>query len=172
MSSTAQHLVIMGVSGSGKTTIANLLSKRLGWIAAEADEFHPAANIAKMTAGTPLTDEDRWPWLYSIRDWMGTQAGNGRCTIVTCSALKRTYRDVLAQAAGTVHFIHLDGSSATLAERMKTRTGHFMPPSLLPSQLSTLEPLAPDENGLRIDIGHSPTEIVETVLEHLGFAVA
>ena len=169
---TAQHLVIMGVSGSGKTTIANLLSKRLGWIAAEADEFHPAANIAKMSAGTPLDDDDRWPWLYAIRDWMDTQAGNGRCTIVTCSALKRTYRDVLAQAAGDVHFIHLEGSSEVLAERMKTRSGHFMPPSLLPSQLSTLEPLAPDENGLRIDITDSPADIVDTVLRHLGLAVA
>ena len=172
MSSTAQHLVIMGVSGSGKTTIANLLSKRLGWIAAEADEFHPAANIAKMSAGIPLGDDDRWPWLHSIRDWMGTQAGNGRCTIVTCSALKRTYRDVLAQAPGNVHFIHLDGSSDVLAERMKTRSGHFMPPSLLPSQLSTLEPLAPDEDGLRVQITEPPAEIVETVLRHLGFAVA
>lgn len=172
MASTAQHLVIMGVSGSGKTTIANMLSKRLGWIAAEADEFHPPANIAKMSAGTPLDDRDRWPWLYSIRDWMGTQAGNGRCTIVTCSALKRSYRDVLAQAPGTVHFVHLDGSSEVLEERMKTRSGHFMPPSLLPSQLSTLEPLAPDEDGIRLEITSSPEEIVDTVLRHLGFAVA
>ncbi|MCC9174076.1 gluconokinase [Arthrobacter sp. zg-Y179] len=172
MSPAAQHLVIMGVAGSGKTTIANLLSKRLGWIAAEADEFHPAVNIAKMSAGVPLDDDDRWPWLYAIRDWMGVQAENGRCTIVTCSALKRTYRNVLAQAAGDVTFVHLDGSSEVLAERMKTRSGHFMPPSLLPSQLSTLEPLAPDEAGLRIEITDSPAEIVDAILRHLGFAVA
>ncbi len=172
MASNAQHLVIMGVSGSGKTTTADLLSKRLGWIAAEADEFHPAANIAKMTAGTPLTDEDRWPWLHSIRDWMATQAGNGRSTIVTCSALKKAYRDVLAQAPGPVTFVHLDGGQDLLAERMKTRSGHFMPPSLLPSQLETLEPLAETENGLRVDITETPAEIVETVLRHLGFALA
>ena len=172
MSPAAQHLVIMGVAGSGKTTIANLLSKRLGWIAAEADEFHPAVNIAKMSAGVPLDDEDRWPWLYSIRDWMGVQAENGRCTIVTCSALKRTYRNVLAQATGDVTFVHLDGSREVLAERMKTRSGHFMPPSLLPSQLSTLEPLSPEEAGIRIDITDSPADIVDAILRHLGFAVA
>ncbi|MCC9144237.1 MULTISPECIES: gluconokinase [unclassified Arthrobacter] len=172
MAPSAQHIVIMGVAGSGKTTIANLLSKRLGWIAAEADEFHPAVNIAKMTAGTPLDDDDRWPWLFAIRDWMGTQADNGRCTIVTCSALKRTYRDVLAQASGDVTFVHLDGSSEVLSERMKTRTGHFMPPSLLPSQLSTLEPLSPEEAGLRLDITNSPAEIVAAVMHHLGFDAA
>ena len=115
MSPTPQHLVIMGVSGSGKTTISTLLSEHLGWIAAEADEFHPAANIAKMSSGTPLTDEDRWPWLDSIRTWMDTQAGNGRSTIVTCSALKRAYRDVLSTAAGEVHFIHLDGDVDVVA---------------------------------------------------------
>ncbi|MCC9205679.1 gluconokinase [Arthrobacter sp. zg-Y769] len=172
MTPTAQHLVIMGVAGSGKTTIANLLSKRLGWIAAEADEFHPAVNIAKMSAGVPLDDDDRWPWLYAIRDWMGTQAENGRCTIVTCSALKRTYRNVLSQASGEVTFVHLDGSTEVLAERMKTRSGHFMPPSLLPSQISTLEPLSPEESGIRIEITDSPAEIVDAVLRHLGFAVA
>lgn len=172
MSSIDQHLVIMGVSGSGKTTIANMLSKRLGWIAAEADEFHPAVNIAKMSSGTALDDDDRWPWLYAIRDWMGTQAGNGRCTIVTCSALKRSYRNILAQAPGRVTFVHLDGSGDLLAERMKTRSGHFMPPSLLPSQLSTLEPLSSDEDGLRLDISSAPGEIVNAVLQHLGFQPA
>ncbi|MCQ2000195.1 gluconokinase [Arthrobacter zhaoxinii] len=172
MSTTAQHLVIMGVAGSGKTTVANLLSKRLGWIAAEADEFHPAANIAKMSAGVPLDDDDRWPWLHAIRDWMGIQEANGRSTIVTCSALKRTYRSVLAQAPGAVTFVHLDGDRELLAERMKTRSGHFMPPSLLPSQLSTLEPLSADEAGLKIEITNTPAEIVDAILYHLGFAAA
>lgn len=172
MPSIEQHLVIMGVSGSGKTTIADLLSKRLGWIAAEADEFHPAANIGKMSAGIPLDDEDRWPWLEAIRNWMAMQAGNGRCTIVTCSALKRSYRDVLSSAPGRVTFVHLDGGSDLLAERMKTRSGHFMPPSLLPSQLQTLEPLSPEEDGLRVSIADSPEEIAESVLRHLGFALA
>lgn len=169
--SSAQHLVIMGVSGSGKTTISNLLSKRLGWIAAEADEFHPASNIAKMSSGTPLDDDDRWPWLYAIRDWMSIQAANGRSTIVTCSALKRTYRAVLAEAPGRVHFVHLDGSVELLAERMKTRSGHFMPPSLLPSQLNALEPLVPGEDGMRMDIADPPSQIVDSVLRNLGFAV-
>lgn len=167
MSPVPQHLVIMGVSGSGKTTISTLLSKHLGWIAAEADEFHPAANIAKMSSGTPLTDDDRWPWLESIRNWMDTQAENGRSTIVTCSALKRAYRDVLATAAGQVHFVHLNGSADVLRERMKTRSGHFMPPSLLPSQINTLEPLADDEPGIVVDILHSPAELADEILNRL-----
>lgn len=167
MSPVPQHLVIMGVSGSGKTTISTLLSEHLGWIAAEADEFHPAANIAKMSSGTPLTDDDRWPWLDSIRNWMDTQAENGRSTIVTCSALKRVYRDVLATAAGQVHFVHLNGSADVLRERMKTRSGHFMPPSLLPSQINTLEPLADDEPGIVVDILHSPAELADEILNRL-----
>jgi gluconokinase len=167
MSPTPQHLVIMGVSGSGKTTISTLLSEHLGWIAAEADEFHPEANIAKMSSGTPLTDEDRWPWLDSIRNWMDSQAGNGRSTIVTCSALKRTYRDILATALGEVHFVHLNGDTAVLQERMKTRSGHFMPASLLPSQLSTLEPLAGDEPGIVVDILKTPADIASDILTRL-----
>lgn len=165
---TPQHLVIMGVSGSGKTTISTLLSEHLGWIAAEADEFHPESNIAKMSSGTPLTDEDRWPWLASIREWMDTQAENGRSTIVTCSALKHSYRDVLATAAGDVHFVHLNGDAAVLSERMKTRSGHFMPASLLPSQMSTLEPLAEDEQGVVVDILKPPGDIVSEILTRLN----
>ena len=167
MSPVPQHLVIMGVSGSGKTTISTLLSEHLGWIAAEADGFHPAANIAKMSSGTPLTDDDRWPWLDSIRNWMDTQAENGRSTIVTCSALKRVYRDVLVTAAGQVHFVHLNGSADVLRERMKTRSGHFMPPSLLPSQINTLEPLTEDEPGIVVDILHSPAELADEILNRL-----
>ena len=168
MSPTPQHLVIMGVSGSGKTTISTLLSEHLGWIAAEADEFHPESNIAKMSSGTPLTDEDRWPWLASIREWMDTQAENGRSTIVTCSALKHSYRDVLATASGDVHFVHLNGDAAVLGERMKTRSGHFMPASLLPSQMSTLEPLAEDEQGVVVDILKPPGEIAAEILTRLN----
>ncbi|MCC3266163.1 gluconokinase [Arthrobacter gengyunqii] len=168
MSPAPQHLVIMGVSGSGKTTISTLLSEHLGWIAAEADEFHSEANIAKMASGTPLTDEDRWPWLDSIRNWMDTQAENGRSTIVTCSALKRVYRDILATASGQVHFVHLNGDAEVLRERMKTRSGHFMPASLLPSQISTLEPLADDEPGIVIDILHTPAEIAADILDRLS----
>lgn len=167
MNHPIQHLVIMGVAGSGKTTTATLLSEHLGWIAAEADEFHPAANIEKMTSGVPLTDEDRWPWLSSISGWMSTQAQNGRCTIITCSALKRSYREVLAKAEGQVHFVHLHGESDVLAERMQSRRGHFMPASLLPSQLSALEPLAADEHGITVDILNTPTQLTAEILDRL-----
>lgn len=168
MTPTPQHLVIMGVSGSGKTTISTLLSEHLGWIAAEADEFHPTANIEKMASGTPLEDADRWPWLESISAWMGTQAENGRSTIVTCSALKRSYREVLDAAPGEVHFIHLNGDVDLLRERMKTRSGHFMPASLLPSQMSTLEPLTQAESGIVVDILKTPGEIAADILARLN----
>ncbi|MCK9792515.1 gluconokinase [Isoptericola sp. 4D.3] len=162
------HLVVMGVSGSGKTTIAGLLAERLGYDLAEADEFHPEANIAKMTAGTALTDEDRAPWLAAIRDWLGTETDAGRCAVVTCSALKRSYRDVLRAARGRVRFVHLHGSADLLAERMTHRSGHFMPPTLLPSQLATLEPLDDDEDGIVVDIADPPGAIVESVLRWLA----
>ncbi|GAB3657382.1 gluconokinase [Zhihengliuella somnathii] len=146
--STATHVVVMGVASSGKTTLAELLSGELGWPSAEADEFHPQENIDKMTSGTPLTDDDRWPWLRRIRDWMSTHTTEG--TIVTCSALKRSYRDLLREASGDVVFLHVSGSEDLLKERISQRSGHFMPPSLLPSQLETLEPLDSDEPGAEI----------------------
>ena len=167
MTAAPRHLVIMGVSGSGKTTISTLLSEHLGWTAAEADQFHPETNIAKMSAGTPLTDEDRWPWLESIRSWMDTQAASGQSTIVTCSALKRSYRDMLSAASGEVHFVHLNGETDVLLERMKARSGHFMPASLLPSQIDTLEPLAADEKGFVVDILREPADIVTDILTRL-----
>lgn len=168
MDAQPRHVVVMGISGSGKTTIATRLAEALGWVFAEADDFHPAANIAKMTSGTPLTDEDRWPWLESMRDWMTTQAHSGRSTVVTCSALKRSYRDVLTQAEGRVRFVHLVGDTDLILERMKTRSGHFMPQSLLPSQISTLEPLEPDEQGVKIDNAGTPDEVTELVIDQLG----
>ena len=122
------HLVVMGVAGSGKTTLATLLGERLGWATAEADDFHPPSNIAKMASGTPLDDADRWPWLAAIRDWMNGHSAPGTGTIVTCSALKRSYRDLLRQADGTVRFIHVTGAPSTIARRLEHRTGHFMPP--------------------------------------------
>ncbi|QJW35555.1 gluconokinase [Cellulosimicrobium protaetiae] len=160
-----QHLVVMGVAGSGKTTVATLLAQRLGTEYAEADQFHPEANIAKMSAGTPLTDEDRWPWLEAIRDWLSAEADAGRSGVVTCSALKRSYRDLLRTARGRVCFVHLDGSPDLLAERMEHRSGHFMPPSLLPSQLATLEPLDDDEPGFTVDVTRTPEEIADLVLD-------
>jgi gluconokinase len=164
---SAEHLVVMGVAGSGKTTVAGRLAARLDLVLAEADEFHPAANIAKMSAGTPLTDADRAPWLAAIRDWLSSEADAGHAAVVTCSALKRTYRDVLRSAHGTVRFVHLDGSAELLAGRIGERSGHFMPPTLLPSQLADLEPLADDEDGVVVDATATPDEIVETVLAWL-----
>jgi gluconokinase len=160
-----QHLVVMGVAGSGKTTVATLLAQRLGTEYAEADQFHPEANIAKMSAGTPLSDEDRWPWLEAIRDWLSAEADAGRSGVVTCSALKRSYRDLLRTARGRVCFVHLDGSPELLAERMEHRSGHFMPTSLLPSQLATLEPLDGDEPGFTVDVTRTPEEIADLVLD-------
>jgi gluconokinase len=154
-------IVVMGVSGSGKTTVGTALAEQLGVEYAEADTFHPRANIDKMTAGHALTDEDRAPWLESIAEWIRQHQEAGG--VVTSSALKRRYRDVL-RTGGRVWFVHLDGDRAVLAERMKTRTGHFMPVSLLDSQLADLEPLQPDEPGRVFDIADSPTDIIAAAL--------
>lgn len=162
------HLVVMGVSGSGKTTVATRLAELLDRPFAEADDMHPPANVAKMAAGTPLTDADREPWLRTVRDWLTAQAEQGRSTVVTCSALRRVYRDVLREAAGGVRFVHLDGDPEVIAERMKRRKGHFMPPSLLRSQLDTLEPLQPGEDGVRVPIGGTPDEIATDAVRRLG----
>ncbi|WP_285504933.1 gluconokinase [Actinokineospora sp. NBRC 105648] len=153
----------MGVSGSGKTTVAALIAERLGVPLAEADEFHPPANIAKMSAGTPLTDDDRWPWLDAITAWMAERGHQGG-GVVTCSALKRTYRDLLRQATDDVWFVHLDGPREVLADRMSHRSGHFMPTSLLDSQLADLEPLTDDERGVRLDIRSAPDELAGAAL--------
>lgn len=161
------HLVIMGVAGCGKTTVARILAGRLGWPMAEADDFHPPLNIAKMASGTPLTDEDRWPWLRAIRNWTTRQDQAGKSTVVTCSALKRVYRDVLREAEGRVRFVHLNGSADLIGDRLERRTGHFMPPTLLPSQFEILEPLGDDEDGVRIDVSASPEEVAEAVLRQL-----
>jgi gluconokinase len=167
----ATHLVVMGVAGSGKSTLAAALSRQLGWACAEADEFHPAANIAKMSQGIPLQDEDRWPWLEEIRDWMTAQAAAGKSTVLTCSALKRGYRELLSGAQGRVVFLHLDGGADLISQRMQGREGHFMPPTLLPSQLATLEPLTQEEiaaGSLRLDISRSPEELVAAVVQALN----
>ncbi|HSY15696.1 MAG TPA: gluconokinase, partial [Jatrophihabitantaceae bacterium] len=131
--------VVMGVSGTGKSTIAALLASKLGWPMAEGDDFHSAANVAKMHAGHPLTDEDRWPWLHSIADWIGERERAGDGGVVTCSALKRAYRNLLVDGHPDVRFVCLVGSRALLADRIGHREGHFMPASLLDSQLDTLE---------------------------------
>ncbi|NUT52012.1 MAG: gluconokinase [Saccharothrix sp.] len=161
-------VVVMGVSGSGKSTVARLLADRLGWPMAEADEFHPADNIAKMTAGTPLTDADRAPWLAAIRDWITDRAAEGRSTVVTCSALKHAYRDVLRDAGARVRFLFLRGTAEVIGDRMRGRSGHFMPQSLLRSQFDTLEPLRADEDGVAVDVAHEPGVIVDHAVAELG----
>ena len=163
----------MGVSGSGKTTLAALLGRRLGWPVAEADDFHSPANLAKMSAGIPLTDADRWPWLTAIRDWLNATVTSGAAgSIVTCSALKRSYRDLLREASGSVRFVHLTSDPATLAERMEQRAGHFMPAALLPSQLQALEPLGPDEAGLTLANNTTPADLADRALAALGLGAA
>lgn len=162
------HVVIMGVSGSGKTTVAAVLQDRLGWEFAEADEFHPQANIEKMRSGMALTDEDRWPWLELIRQWMTEHEREGRSTIVTCSALKRSYRDILRQGKAQVIFMHLDGDRALLSSRLAARTGHFMPATLLESQYATLEQLDSDELGAVVDIAGTPAQIATEIEQKIS----
>ena len=172
MSRSVEHLVLMGVSGCGKTTAALNLHNALGWPVAEADDFHPEANIDKMSRGVALTDEDRWPWLKSMRDWMSERATEDVKTIVTCSALKRSYRDLLSGAQGRVFFIHLLAQPDELQERMAHREGHFMPSSLLPSQFATLEPLSDDEDGVTVVSRATPEETFEAILAALEQASA
>ncbi|MFE0253551.1 gluconokinase [Streptomyces sp. NPDC059010] len=159
-------VVVMGVAGTGKTTIGPLLAARLGVPYAEGDDFHPQANIAKMSAGTPLDDADRWPWLDAIGAWADGRAGLGG--VVSCSALKRSYRDRLRATAPGVVFVHLTGDRALVEDRMSHRQGHFMPTALLDSQFATLQPLQPDEAGVAVDVAGGPEEITERAVEALN----
>ena len=143
-------VVVMGVSGTGKTTVAEHLVTKLGWPFAEGDTFHPAANVDKMRHGIPLDDNDRWPWLQSLADWIGARETTGENAVVTCSALKRSYRELLRTGHPSVWFAHVASTPEALRVRLTQRAGHYMPPSLLDSQLATLEPLEPDEPGLTI----------------------
>jgi gluconokinase len=155
-------LVIMGVAGSGKSTVAGLLAGRLGWDLAEGDDMHPPANIAKMAAGHPLTDEDRRPWLARVAAWIREHTAAHRPGIVTCSALKRSYRDVLRGDA--VIFVYLAASRELIAQRLAARHGHFMSPALLDSQFATLEPPGPDERAITIDVSGSPAESASLIM--------
>lgn len=159
----------MGVSGTGKSTVALELRDRLGWPYAEADEFHPAANVAKMASGHPLTDADRWPWLHALADWIRDHDARGESTVMTCSALRRAYRDILRGGGPGVFFVHLHGDKELLLQRMRHRQ-HFMPPELLDSQFATLENLEPDEPGMVIDVDQPVDRIVATVLARLDSA--
>jgi carbohydrate kinase (thermoresistant glucokinase family) len=156
-------LIVMGVSGSGKSTVAGALSDRLGWSLAEGDDFHSPENVAKMHAGTPLTDADRLPWLKSIAAWIETRFQSGQSGIITCSALKHAYRDLLTRGHPEVLFVYLKGSPAVMAEHLAGRHGHFMPASLLASQFDTLEEPGPDEPVLVVDAGQPIEEIVAEI---------
>jgi gluconokinase len=158
-SERAPVVVVMGVSGSGKTTVGRSLADRLEVEYGEADDFHPQANVDKMAAGEPLDDDDRAPWLAAIGSWMAERGERG--AVVSCSALKRQYRDTLRDAAPSAVFLHVHGTRELLEERLEGRSGHFMPPSLLTSQLETLEPLQDDEAGVTVDVRLSPDEVVE-----------
>lgn len=160
------HVVFMGVSGTGKSAIGTPVATALNCELAEGDEFHPQANIDKMSAGTPLTDEDRWPWLRALADWTRDRAAAGRSTAISCSALRRAYRDVLREGAPDTFFVHLHGDRDLIVARMAGRE-HFMPVSLLDSQLDTLEPLEPDEHGMVVDIADPIPEIVTAVVTRL-----
>jgi gluconokinase len=153
----------MGVAGSGKSTIAARLAARLGWALAEADDFHSVANVAKMRAGTPLTDADRWPWLEALADWIEAQRVAARDCVVACSALKRAYRERLARGHDDVRFVYLRGDRETIAGRLAQRTGHYMPGSLLDSQLEVLEEPHRDERALVVDIDASPDALVDAI---------
>ena len=160
-------LVIMGVSGSGKTTIAKGLQKRLGWQYQEGDALHPPANVEKMKNGHPLTDDDRWPWLRKIAGKIDEWRTQGISGIVTCSALKRSYRDIIIGRRPEVVLVFPRGSKALIADRMAKRHGHFMPPSLLDSQFADLEEPSPDENPIVVDIARTPDRIVDEVVQRL-----
>jgi gluconokinase len=160
-------IVVMGVSGSGKSTVAAGLVERLGWDFAEGDDFHPPANVEKMRSGTPLDDEDRWPWLRTLAGWIGEHEQAGTSAVVTCSALKRVYRDLLRDGHPSVWFAHVTADRELLRERVEHRPGHYMPSSLLESQLATLEPLQDDEPGASISGAGAPQDVVAHLLTAL-----
>jgi gluconokinase len=160
-------LIVMGVSGSGKTTVGERLAFRLGWPYEDADQFHPASNIAKMSAGHPLTDEDRWPWLKAIAAEIDRNCDAGKQLVVGCSALKRAYRDVLVHGRAEIRLVYLEGTQAQIADRLGRRKGHFMPPGLLSSQFKTLEPPTPDEHAIKVSIDGTADAIVDDILRQL-----
>lgn len=157
--------VVMGVAGSGKTVVGSALAARLGVPFRDADSFHPQANIDKMASGHPLDDEDRAPWLQAIGEWLAGRRGQG--AVVTCSALKRKYRDALRDAAGDIPFLHLEGPREVVARRVADRADHFMPASLVASQYAALEPLEPDEAGLRADFTRPVEDLVDQFARYL-----
>jgi gluconokinase len=165
-------LVVMGVSGSGKSTIADRLAERLAWTYEDADRFHPASNVAKMSAGHALTDEDRWPWLVAIAEEIDRVCAAGEHAVIACSALKRAYRDILVHGRNDVRIIYLKGTEDLIASRLAQRKGHFMPPGLLTSQFKTLEPPGESENPVTVSIDASIETIVDDIVRQLGLGPA
>lgn len=163
-------VVVMGVSGCGKSSVGQAIAQRTGWTFIEGDDLHPPANRAKMASGTPLDDDDRWPWLDAIADAARAIEAQGNSAVIACSALKRIYRDRLSQAGDIVNFIHLNGDRDTILERMRTRPDHFMPPALLDSQLATLEPPTDNENAIRIDITSPVDQIAQLTMQMINNA--
>ncbi len=160
-------LVVMGVSGSGKTTVASKLAMRLHWTFEDGDRFHPKSNVEKMRAGHPLTDEDRWPWLNAIADEIERVCRAGEHAVIACSALKRIYRDVLLRGRGDVRIVFLNGTQQLIAQRLSLRKDHFMPPGLLDSQFRTLEAPGPDENAIDVSIDAPVDTIVDDIASKL-----
>jgi gluconokinase len=161
-------LVVMGVSGSGKSTIADKLAERLGWRYVDGDKFQPAGNVAKMSAGHPLTDEDRRPWLQAIADEINRTCRTGGLAVIACSALKRAYRDILVHGRDDVRIVYLEGTQALIASRLAARKNHFMPAGLLDSQFKTLEPPAASENPVTVSIDAAVNAIVDDIVRQLG----
>jgi len=165
---TPQVLVLMGVSGSGKTTVAERLAARLGWTFQEGDALHPASNVEKMRAGQALTDEDRAPWLATIAAWIDGQIQAGQHGIITCSALKRSYRDLIANGRPGVQVVYLHADRASLEQHVRGRHHEFMPTTLLDSQLATLQEPTPDEHAIQVEVSGPVDETVNDIVRQLG----
>jgi len=168
MGDTRTILIITGVSGSGKTTIATTLAEQLGWPFKEGDELHLPSNITKMHSGHPLDDRDRWPWLEKVADWIDGRRQAGTAGVITCSALKRSYRDFLASGRPEVRVVYLHGEKATITARLAERKGHFMPRSLLDSQFAVLEEPDPDEESIRLETDQLVGDIVAEIVRELN----
>jgi gluconokinase len=164
----AVRVVVMGVSGCGKSTVGERLADRTGWPFLDADELHTATSVAKMARGEPLTDDDRWPWLDDVAEWIAARREAGEYGIIGCSALKRSYRDLLRRADPDLRFAYLGADRSILVERMTNRHGHFFPVQLLDSQLADLEPPAADERPIMVQIGQSPDAVVDAILAGVG----